>query len=204
MGKVERNAACPCGTEKQYKSRCLQEYEASARAERKAGNSTLAADTDRGRAGSNVSAGSDAGGDRAAGPYALVETSKLKASCPACGQAIHPLFRKWDCRYGERPIIEIISNHIDLSTLLLEGNIQFRISKLQHPRVTWHGRCFVLVMDHPRTDQTRRLRRRWMLASAIALSIVSVTVAVIRLKPAAPTVERSLMWIDTVKRGEML
>lgn len=67
MGKVERNAACPCGTEKQYKSRCLQEYEASARAERKAGNSTLAADTDRGRPGSNVSAGSDAGGDRAAG-----------------------------------------------------------------------------------------------------------------------------------------
>jgi hypothetical protein len=42
------------------------------------------------------------------GPYALVETSKLKASCPACGQAIHPLFRKWDCRYGERPVIEII------------------------------------------------------------------------------------------------
>lgn len=31
-----------------------------------------------------------------------------------------------------------------------------------------------------------------------------MTAAVSRLKPAAPTVERSLVWIDTVKRGEML
>ena len=63
--------------------------------------------------------------------------------------------------------------------------------------------CFVLVMDRPRTDQTRR-RKRWIVASGIALALVGVTVAVTRLKPAAPTVQRSLVWIDTVKRGEML
>jgi len=59
-------------------------------------------------------------------------------------------------------------------------------------------------MDRPRTDQTRRRRKRWILASGIALALVGVAVAVTRLKPAAPTVERSLVWIDTVKRGEML
>ena len=36
------------------------------------------------------------------------------------------------------------------------------------------------------------------------MALVGVAVAVTRLKPAAPTVERSLVWIDTVKRGEML
>jgi len=59
-------------------------------------------------------------------------------------------------------------------------------------------------MDRPRTDQTHRRRKRWTLASGIALALVGVAVAVTRLKPAAPTVERSLVWIDTVKRGEML
>jgi HlyD family secretion protein len=59
-------------------------------------------------------------------------------------------------------------------------------------------------MDRPRTDQTRRRRKRWIVVSGIALALVGATVAVTRLKPAAPTVERSLVWIDTVKRGEML
>jgi HlyD family secretion protein len=59
-------------------------------------------------------------------------------------------------------------------------------------------------MDRPRTDQARRRRKRWIVASGIALALVGVTVAVTRLKSAAPTVERSLVWIDTVKRGEML
>lgn len=59
-------------------------------------------------------------------------------------------------------------------------------------------------MDRPRTDQARRRRKRWIIASGIALVLIGLTVAVTRLKPAAPTVERSLVWIDTVKRGEML
>jgi HlyD family secretion protein len=59
-------------------------------------------------------------------------------------------------------------------------------------------------MDQPRTDQTRRRRKRWIVASGVALALAGVTVAVTRLRPAAPSVERSLVWIDTVKRGEML
>ena len=34
--------------------------------------------------------------------------------------------------------------------------------------------------------------------------LAGITVALSRLRPAAPTVERNLVWIDTVKRGEML
>src|SRR5687768_13111314 len=59
-------------------------------------------------------------------------------------------------------------------------------------------------MDRPRTDQQVRRRKRWLIAGGIVLALVGITVAVARLKPAAPTVERNLVWIDTVKRGPML
>ena len=35
----------------------------------------------------------------------------------------------------------------------------------------------------------------------IVIAVVSVVLA--RLKPAAPTVERATVWVDTVKRGDM-
>ena len=35
------------------------------------------------------------------------------------------------------------------------------------------------------------------------VAIVAVTVAISRLRPAAPPVERGTLWIDTVKRGSM-
>ena len=59
-------------------------------------------------------------------------------------------------------------------------------------------------MDLPRTDQTRRRRRRWLVAGAVVLLLSGITMAVTHIGPAAPTVERNLLWIDTVKRGEML
>jgi HlyD family secretion protein len=59
-------------------------------------------------------------------------------------------------------------------------------------------------MDKPRADQTHRRRKRWLIASAIALTLAAGTLALARLKPAAPTIDRSLVWIDTVKRGPML
>ena len=40
-------------------------------------------------------------------------------------------------------------------------------------------------------------------ASIGLVAIVAVTVAISRLRPAAPPVERGTLWIDTVKRGEM-
>ena len=59
-------------------------------------------------------------------------------------------------------------------------------------------------MDLQRTDQSLRRRRRWILGVAIVIALSGITFAISRMKPAAPAVERNLVWIDTVKRGEML
>jgi RND family efflux transporter MFP subunit len=60
-------------------------------------------------------------------------------------------------------------------------------------------------MDISRPDiKRKKTRQRWMLA-AVAIAILSTTaVAVSRLKPASPSVERSTVWTDTVKRGPMV
>ncbi|MEO8035767.1 MAG: RND transporter, partial [Acidobacteriota bacterium] len=49
-----------------------------------------------------------------------------------------------------------------------------------------------------------RHRRRWLFGSAAAVVIAAVTLGVASLKPAAPAIDRSSVWIDTVKRGPML
>src|SRR5262245_3133947 len=49
----------------------------------------------------------------------------------------------------------------------------------------------------------KKLRRiSFGIAGVLVIALVSVVLA--RLKPAAPTVERATVWVDTVKRGSML
>src|SRR2546423_15378542 len=53
----------------------------------------------------------------------------------------------------------------------------------------------------------RKNRRRVKLAAyavACVMAVALITVALSRLKPAAPSVVRSTVWTDTVKRGEMI
>lgn len=60
-------------------------------------------------------------------------------------------------------------------------------------------------MDIARPEFKKQKRRRQILWSAVGLiCLAAVTVGVSRLKPAAPEVERSTVWTDTVKRGPML
>jgi HlyD family secretion protein len=60
-------------------------------------------------------------------------------------------------------------------------------------------------MDIARPEYKKQKRRRQIIWSVIAVvCLVAVTAAVSRLKPAAPEVERSTIWTDTVKRGSML
>ena len=60
-------------------------------------------------------------------------------------------------------------------------------------------------MDIARPELKRQKRRRQILWASIALVVlIGVTVGISRLKPAAPTVDRSTIWTDTVKRGSML
>ena len=60
-------------------------------------------------------------------------------------------------------------------------------------------------MDIARPDIKRKKnRQRWVLAVIAIIVVSAVAFAVSRLKPAAPSVERSTVWTDTVKRGLMI
>jgi HlyD family secretion protein len=59
-------------------------------------------------------------------------------------------------------------------------------------------------MDIQRKDASKkRLIRRIAIGVVLVAAIVGVTVAVSRLKPAAPSVDLSVVWRDAVKRGPM-
>jgi HlyD family secretion protein len=60
-------------------------------------------------------------------------------------------------------------------------------------------------MDIPRPENKRRKRiRQLTLYGGAALLVLIVSVVVARLEPAAPSVTRASVWIDTVREGEML
>lgn len=57
-------------------------------------------------------------------------------------------------------------------------------------------------MDIPKAK--KKTRKPWVLAIAGACALIAITVGLSRLRPAAPTVERASVWLDTVKRGPMV
>lgn len=60
-------------------------------------------------------------------------------------------------------------------------------------------------MDIARPEiKRRKMIRRYVYAGVAVVAVVLVTAALARLKPAAPSVDRSTIWTDTVKRGSML
>jgi len=60
-------------------------------------------------------------------------------------------------------------------------------------------------MDIARPEFKLQKRRRQIVLFAVgAVLVVAVSIGVMRLKPAAPSVERGTVWTDVVKRGSML
>jgi RND family efflux transporter MFP subunit len=60
-------------------------------------------------------------------------------------------------------------------------------------------------MDIARPDFKQKRKRQLMIWAGVAVVVLAVAVfAVARLKPAAPTVDRSTIWSDTVKRGPLV
>src|ERR1700752_507254 len=60
-------------------------------------------------------------------------------------------------------------------------------------------------MDVPRKGvAAKKRKRRILIISASAVGLLLATFALSRLKPAAPSVDRATVWIDTVKRGPMV
>src|SRR5204863_7864734 len=60
-------------------------------------------------------------------------------------------------------------------------------------------------MDIARPSNVKKKRSRQAIYAGVGLlAVVLVSVGLSRLKPAAPTVERAVIWPDTVKRGPMI
>jgi HlyD family secretion protein len=60
-------------------------------------------------------------------------------------------------------------------------------------------------MDKPRTGVRRRKIIRWVVIGVVVLAAIpAITIALSRLKPAAPSVEMSTLWPGTVKRGPIV
>jgi HlyD family secretion protein len=57
-------------------------------------------------------------------------------------------------------------------------------------------------VDIPR--ETRRNNRRYIYGGAGLLTVLVMSVAVARVEPAAPTVDRAGVWVDTVRQGTMV
>lgn len=61
------------------------------------------------------------------------------------------------------------------------------------------------AMDVPRAGVAKKKRqKRIVMISVIVLGLIAATFALSRLKPAVPSIDRSTVWIDTVKRGPMV
>ena len=59
-------------------------------------------------------------------------------------------------------------------------------------------------IQRPASVAQQKKRKRLVIAASAVLAIAGVSVVLARLKPAAPTVDRATVWVDTVKRGSML
>src|SRR4030081_3416383 len=60
-------------------------------------------------------------------------------------------------------------------------------------------------MDAPREGVAEKKRkRRILIIAASVIGLILATLGLSRLKPAAPSVDRSSVWIDTVKKGPMV
>ncbi|MBA3882822.1 MAG: efflux RND transporter periplasmic adaptor subunit [Chthoniobacterales bacterium] len=60
-------------------------------------------------------------------------------------------------------------------------------------------------MDVPRAGVAKKKRqKRIIMISVVVLALIVATFGLSRLKPAVPSVDRSTVWIDTVKRGPMV
>src|ERR1700674_1935402 len=57
-------------------------------------------------------------------------------------------------------------------------------------------------MDIARAPRAKK--RRYLISAAISLTLVAMSVALIRLQPAAPSVDGATLLVDVVKRGDMV
>src|SRR5262245_30006709 len=62
----------------------------------------------------------------------------------------------------------------------------------------------IVDIQRPSSLAATKRRRRLLIGIGVVALAATITLALSHLEPAAPTVERATVWIDTVKRGPML
>ncbi|MGA2074970.1 MAG: hypothetical protein ABSH52_15870 [Terriglobia bacterium] len=61
------------------------------------------------------------------------------------------------------------------------------------------------VLDIPRESNQRQRRIRMIIYCVVGVAVLAgITIFLSRLKPAAPVVEKTTIWVDTVKKGPMV
>jgi HlyD family secretion protein len=59
-------------------------------------------------------------------------------------------------------------------------------------------------IQRPESVKKAKQRKQYMFGAIAVIIVVGVSVGLSQLRPAAPTVERATVWVDTVKRGPMV
>ena len=59
-------------------------------------------------------------------------------------------------------------------------------------------------IQRPESVKKAKQRKQYLLGAVAVIIVVAVSVGLSQLRPAAPTVERATVWVDTVKRGPMV
>src|SRR5688572_8632081 len=77
------------------------------------------------------------------------------------------------------------------------------VGDLSLPRVSGQRQLMVDIARSSDVIKKKKIRRA-LYGTGFLVVIILITVGVSRLKPAAPSVDRATVWIDTVKRGPML
>lgn len=75
--------------------------------------------------------------------------------------------------------------------------------KRPEPTPEGEGRTHRIMMDVPR-ETTGRIRKKWIMGGVGALLLVIATVAVAQLEPAAPSVDRDVIFTGQVEHGTMI
>src|ERR1019366_5438902 len=105
--------------------------------------------------------------------------------------------RYWTVRRGKRSLLGRSNAVFPLSSHLFSVR---RGGTPVAPDVQVHG-----VMDIARPDLKQKRKRQLIFGAGAAVVVLALLgFAVSRLKPAAPTVDRSTIWTDTVKRGPLV
>src|SRR6516225_9057177 len=92
--------------------------------------------------------------------------------------------------------LKLVNLQTPIQTLMAQSLIIRRRGELHH-------RSFMDIKRPPKAKFRKRTRTAILLILGLA-AVGGITYGLAKLKPAAPTMERSAAVIDTVKRGEMI